>query len=70
MPKRFDETDQREIEAIIDKHGLQTVLYAIQRIALDKADHIMESYGDKRLCKTWLKSAGQVATVAAKIAIQ
>lgn len=68
LSKDFSETDQYELEAMIDKYSLQSVLYALQRVALDKADHILESYNDKALYKAWLKSAGQVATVAAKIA--
>lgn len=69
MPKQMADSAVHELEAMVDQYSLQTVLYALQSIALDKADHILASYSDRILYKVWLRCAGLVASAAAKVGV-
>lgn len=55
------------LEELVDKHGLQTVLSALDSVCLEKADWVesAESIGtpDKALGKTWRSCAKAIGRV-------
>lgn len=48
---------QTELEALIDRHGIATVLEAVTEVCNLKAAHIAENWQDMKLAKTWERVA-------------
>ena len=55
-----------ELETAIDKVSLGELLGAISAICEEKAEHILSSYGDEGLARTWSKAANQIGKLAEK----
>jgi len=56
-----------ELEALIDAHGLPTVLHALADVCIDKAGHIRASYDDVPLATLWRKRAKRLVRFAASM---
>jgi hypothetical protein len=52
--------DVRQLEALIDKHGLETVLEFLRDICCDKAEHVATEWQDASLAKIWVQAAVDV----------
>jgi hypothetical protein len=59
---------EREIEDMIDRHGLANVLDGIARICFDKADHIQANWQDAHLAGLWAAMANRLVTQSAAAA--
>lgn len=46
MTKRLSQSQETEMELLIDRNGLPELLSALSRICDEKADHIEASYSD------------------------
>lgn len=55
---------QPELEAMIDRHGLECVLSAIREICYDKANHIAVEWQDVDLAKWWIAKGIKVNNAA------
>lgn len=42
-----------ELERLIDRHGINTILEILSIICFGKAEHILVNWQDKRLAKQW-----------------
>lgn len=45
--------DKNEIEQMIDRHGLPSILGALSAICSDKAEHIRTNWQDENTAKLW-----------------
>ena len=55
-----------QIETLIDRHGLETVLQMITFVCQEKADHIMVSYSDESLARAWQANGRLVQRIELK----
>src|SRR5262249_15243398 len=46
-----------QLEAMVDRVGLRNVLYALEHICHEKADHLRANWQDSRTAKAWTKEA-------------
>ena len=53
-----------ELEVMVDRRGLATVLDALSFLADLKRDHIMESWQDRTLAASWSRLARQIEKAA------
>ena len=53
------------LEGIVDRAGLRNVLFALERICYDKANHLEEK--DPKSAKVWTRSARHCANAAFKV---
>lgn len=69
--KLYEQVDTHEdgvaLEAMIDTHGLSTVLSAIVAICHAKAAHVESNWQDKALAKLWTRNAKAIDKVAIKV---
>ena len=67
MIRLLAQDDVDHIESLIDKHGLQSVLCALDQICLEKADWVESAASigtpDKALGKTWRSCARAIGRV-------
>jgi hypothetical protein len=63
----MDQKTQDELESIIDKQGLCTLLTAIADICALKADHVRENWQDNTTAKAWDWNAEQVQECANRV---
>jgi len=52
-----------QLEAMVDKVGLDNVLYALAHIARMKADHIEVNWQDKPLARCWGDNANKIERI-------
>ena len=52
------------LEAIVDSETLEDTLIALHIVALEKAEHITASYGDKATAKVWERAARAIRAAA------
>jgi hypothetical protein len=55
------------LETMVDTTGLRNVLYALERIAYLKADHIESNWQDGAMAKRWNTIAKQIAKTATNL---
>jgi hypothetical protein len=58
------EVEARQLEQMIDEHGMREVCEAIARIAWGKAEHIESNWQDKELAKVWEKTGLRLMNLA------
>ncbi len=56
----IERTLMNELERIIDREGLNTVLDAISEICFDKATHIAICWQDTKTAKAWTKAGNRL----------
>lgn len=56
-----------ELEEMVDKNGLGTVLDTLATMCGEKAEHVMSNYQDEGLQKKWLKAADILSDADGKI---
>ena len=57
---------QRQLEEVVDRYGLDSVLYALSEMAGEKAQHIRASYdAHDRTALAWEQMATRLGTCAA-----
>lgn len=54
------------LEQLIDEHDLSTVLFVIEAICHDKADHLRSNWHDNERARVWERDAKRVAKLAAQ----
>ena len=61
----------RELERLetefVDKYDLDSVIFALSEICLDKAAHVESNWGDRELAKLWRKHGKLLVGVANKM---
>ena len=57
----------KQLEELIDKHGLRSITEELAMICYEKAQHIRENWQDDKLAKTWDKDAKTVINATARI---
>jgi hypothetical protein len=62
----FTEQEAFDLEALIDRHGIEEVLHQICDICEAKADHIRENWQDTVLAQRWATAAGAVGVASTK----
>jgi len=65
MPKVTDV--MYEIEEHIDKMGLSNFLQIVASICYEKSQHILESYDDTSLAKSWDSDGTKIDNLASRI---
>ena len=58
--------DQVELEAMIDRHGLYTVLSMLSDVCSDKAQHLRSNWQDDRTATQWEKAMSIVDRAAGR----
>ncbi len=58
-----------ELEAMIDRHGLQHVLLGISLICAEKKEHIIHTWQDAVTARPWGKAASIVEQAARKVSV-
>lgn len=48
-------TDQEQLEAMVDRLGLQGVLHMLSQVTYEKADHILTVWEDEERSKQWAR---------------
>jgi hypothetical protein len=64
---RFSGQSADHLESLIDKYSLESVLDTIAGICYEKEDHILASYDDVALAKTWGADGDRIARILGKI---
>ncbi len=52
------------VEALVDKHGLQHVLTALELMCGEKAAHLRANWQDRASARTWLKAGSAIYKAA------
>lgn len=65
----MNEQDKFNLEEMVDKHGLESVLEALSSICADKADHISANYDDRTLAGAWTASGLAIEEVIGEIKV-
>lgn len=60
----MDKNDMEHLERMIDAYGLETVLYALGDICIEKAEHIRSNWQDERTAKYWGKRSIRITRTA------
>jgi hypothetical protein len=55
------------LEALLDKHGMSKLLFALAEICHGKAEHVSVNWQDKKLASEWVKDALDIEKLAGKI---
>jgi len=55
---------ENQLEALIDTHGLATVLGAIAGVCWEKGDHLRSNWQDPRAARVWDRMGRKVSTAA------
>lgn len=63
---RLSEAELYDLEALIDKRGLENVLVAISEICGAKAEHIAINWQDADLARRWYTLEGAIGCTAPK----
>jgi hypothetical protein len=67
MTKQFTENEMETLETMVDRTSLSDVLYALEQIALAKAEHIAANWQDYGSAALWETDARMVAKTAQKV---
>lgn len=59
--------EEEQLEGMIDKHGLQSVLESIAEICNGKGDHLRSNWQDEPAAKLWEKAARTVERAAGAV---
>lgn len=59
-----------QLEAMIDKYDLRSVLVAIGQICNEKSVHVAETWQDNNLARKWHKAGARVDALAESTAIR
>ncbi len=54
------QNEKKELESLIDKHGIESVLMALSDICGQKSEHIAEYWQDASLAKRWATICGAI----------
>lgn len=60
----FTETEVEELENLIDRRGIESVLHQISELCGFKADHIEHNWQDASLAKRWRTVEGAVGVAS------
>lgn len=63
------QTHVAELETLIDRFGLASVLMQIASVCADKADHIGASYADDVLVRAWARASAAIRRTAETSAV-
>jgi hypothetical protein len=66
MQRDLDSVELQQLEKLIDRVGIQSVLMGISEICGLKGDHIEENWQDKPLAKRWNTLCGAVGVIVPK----
>jgi hypothetical protein len=58
------EKDELALEILIDKHGLSSVVDALARVCVLKAEHVEENWQDEKLGMYWRRAARTISGAA------
>lgn len=58
------ETEQEELEKLMDKTSLASIVDALAAIARDKAAHLREAWQDERSARAWDRDADKLDSLA------
>lgn len=67
MTKQFTENEMETLETMMDRASLTDILWALEQIALEKADHVRSNWQDERMANFWEKDAAVVAKAAERV---
>ena len=56
-----------ELEGMVDKTNIATVLHALAYICQMKADHLESNWQDRETARVWTREAGKIAKLANQI---
>lgn len=56
-----------ELEDMIDRRGISTVIEALSEICSGKEQHVLDEYGDKPLAKFWSRAQFHIDKAGAAI---
>jgi hypothetical protein len=62
----LNETEQRDLEALIDRCGIDSVLMAISEICGAKGEHVATYWQDRTLALRWHTLEGAVGCIVPK----
>ncbi len=56
-------SEKLELETLIDRCGLSSVLMALSEICGEKADHIRSNWQDEHLARDWATIEGRIGVI-------
>lgn len=60
---------ERDLETLVDKHGLKMVVDRLASVCWEKAQHVEENWGDKQLAKDWRVAASRIDNAGSRLAV-
>jgi hypothetical protein len=60
MMRDLNQTEKFELETLIDRTSLQSVLMALSEICCEKAEHVETAWQDKHLARAWRTVEGAI----------
>lgn len=63
-------TMNETIENLLDKHGLRKFLDALVEVCGEKADHVIETWGDEDLADEWKATGRQIEKIGRRSVIR
>jgi len=57
----------RELEGLVDTHGLDKVVATLSEICSGKADHLAENWQDENASEAWARNARKLDTLHGKL---
>jgi hypothetical protein len=60
---------QEQLEALIDRHSLNTVIEALGEVAFAKSNHVAENWSDMAASKAWQIAGSGLQKLASKVGV-
>ncbi|MBE7465624.1 MAG: hypothetical protein HS116_19290 [Planctomycetes bacterium] len=67
MPAHDLKNEAEHLEALVDRHGLETVLNLLAEICREKAEHLRCHWQDHTTARVWDRAASRIEAAVAKI---
>ena len=58
-----------EIETLIDRYDVKTILDAMSIVCAEKADRIRSNWGDESMAQDWGRATGQLARWTSQMSV-
>ncbi len=63
----MDRELEAKLEALVDTHGLETLLETLATICSEKSDHVASNWQDATLAGAWMNNAAKLSAVALEL---
>lgn len=63
----FGHAESEQLESLVDRYGIARILQHLADIAMEKSDHIAQTWQDRGLAMAWSRVSNRIATCAEKV---